>query len=82
MSIDRQLGKEEVMHIHNGIYSAIKKNETFGLHVTKNHWDDLYAKFPDQGSGRPQRNWSFHILLTEDFVVFKVFNILNMVSAT
>ena len=38
MSISRGVDKEDVVHIHNGIYSAIKRNEIMAFAAT---WTDL-----------------------------------------
>ena len=38
MSINRQMDKKDVVHIHNGYYSAIKKDEIMPFVVT---WMDL-----------------------------------------
>ena len=37
MSIDRGMDKEDVVHIYNGIYSAIKRNEIMSFMTT---WKD------------------------------------------
>ena len=56
MSMDRGVDQEEVVHIHNGYYSAIKENEIPAFFAT---WMDLETIMPSEISCRKTN--------TEDF---------------
>ena len=55
MSINRRIHKEDVVHIHKGYYSAIKKNETMPSAAT---WRDLETATQSQVSQTEKDNYS------------------------